>query len=161
MVGEELGSHGADVFRLVAIEASRADEALEFLLRNLGIVFRRAATLEKRARDEVHPLVGALGTEHRGDEEFQRVRVIQLAMGIGVNPREPFQQFFRAIGAGHVREIRVRIHTESRFHVGCRQLPRRCRRGPGEDLAALASIGGACFSESPIWTRRTFFLPRI
>ncbi len=40
-------AHGADVFRLVPIESRGSDEALEFLLRNRGIVLRRAAALEK------------------------------------------------------------------------------------------------------------------
>ncbi len=73
MLGEEFRPHGADVFRLVAIETRRSDEALEFLLRNRGVILRRAAVLEEVARHEIHALVGALRAEHRGDEEFQRM----------------------------------------------------------------------------------------
>ena len=57
MLGEEFGSHRADVFRLVAIEAGGADEALEFLLRDRGVVLRRAAALEEVARHEILALV--------------------------------------------------------------------------------------------------------
>jgi hypothetical protein len=73
MLGEEFRAHGADILRLVAIKAGGADEALEFLLRNRGIVLRRAAALEEVARHKIHALVGALRAEHRGHEQFQRM----------------------------------------------------------------------------------------
>ena len=87
--GQEGGTHGADIFRLVAVEAGGADEGLEFLLRNLSVVGCGAAALEEVFGNDVDPLVGALGGEDGGDEEFERIRVVELAVGVGVNGREP------------------------------------------------------------------------
>jgi hypothetical protein len=90
MLGNEGGTHGAEVFRFVAIETGGADEGLEVLLRNGGVIGCGAATLEEVLGDEVDALVGALRGEDGGDEELERVRVVELAMGIGVDGWEPF-----------------------------------------------------------------------
>ena len=90
MLREECGAHGAEVFCLVAVEAGGADEGFEFLLRNGRIVGCGATTLEEVLRNEVDALVSALRGEDGGDEEFERVRVVELAMGIGVDGGEPF-----------------------------------------------------------------------
>ena len=58
---KQSGTHGADIFCLVAIETGGADEGLEFLLRNLSVVGCGAAALEEVFGDDVDPLIGALG----------------------------------------------------------------------------------------------------
>jgi hypothetical protein len=101
VLGEEFGGHGADVFRLVAEEAGGADEGFEFVLGNGGVVGGGAAALKERGGDDVHALVGALGAEHRGDEEFQRVGVDEFAVGVRVDFWKPLEEFAGAVGAGH------------------------------------------------------------
>ena len=96
--GKQSGTHGADVFCFVAVEAGGADEGLEFLLRNISVVGCGAAALEKVFGNDVDPLIGALRGEDGGDEEFERIRVVELAVGIGVDGREPFQKL-----PGHLR----------------------------------------------------------
>lgn len=90
VLGDEGGAHGADVFCLVAVEAGRADDGLEILLGNGGVIDCGAATLEEVFCDYVDPLVSALRGEDGSDEELERVRVVELAVGIGVNGWEPF-----------------------------------------------------------------------
>jgi len=46
MALDEHLAHGANVFRLVSIEPCGADEPLELLLRNRGVILRRATALE-------------------------------------------------------------------------------------------------------------------
>ena len=87
---EEGGTHGTEVFCLVAVEASGADEGFEVLLRDGGVVGCGATTLEEVLRDEVDALVSALRGEDGGDEELERIRVVELAVGIRVDGWEPF-----------------------------------------------------------------------
>ena len=99
--GKQSGTHGTDIFRLVAVETGGADEGLEFLLRNISVVGCGAAALEKVFGNDVDPLVGALRGEDGGDEKFERVGVVKLAVGVGVDGREPFQKLsghFRCLG---------------------------------------------------------------
>ncbi len=90
--GQEGGAHGTDVFGFVAVKAGGADDGLEFLLRNLSVVGCGTAALEEVFGDDVDPLIGALGGEDGGDEEFERIRVIELAVGVGVDGREPLEK---------------------------------------------------------------------
>jgi hypothetical protein len=39
--------------------------------------------MKKRRGNHVHPLVGALGTEDNGNEQFEGVAVVQLRFGYG------------------------------------------------------------------------------
>jgi len=74
---------------LVAEEAGRLDASLEFLLAECEVILRRAARAEQLGCDHVDPNIGALGREHRGDVELQRVGVVERAPGIGVGVGEP------------------------------------------------------------------------
>jgi len=117
---EECGTHGSDVFGFVAIEAGGADEGFEFLLRDGGVIGSGAAAREEVFGDDINPFIGALGGEDGGDEEFECVRVVELAVGVGVDGREPFEKlpshagcaggFFRLSagrsgGAGHADQL--------------------------------------------------------
>ena len=90
VLGQEGGTHGADVFCLTAIEARGADEGFEIFLRNGGVIGCGAATLEQVLCDEIDALIGALCRKDGGDEEIKRVRVVELAVSIRVDGRESF-----------------------------------------------------------------------
>jgi hypothetical protein len=87
--GDERGAHGSEVFGLVAVEAGGADDGFEFFLRYGSVVFGCAAALKEIFRDKVHSFVRALRGEDRGNQKLQRVRGVELTVGIGVDLREP------------------------------------------------------------------------
>ena len=71
---------GLDVLRLVAEKAGGLDGLLQFRERRVRVIRRRAIFFEQLLRDDVDALVRALRGKNGGDEQFQRVGVIQLAM---------------------------------------------------------------------------------
>ena len=75
----------ADGPRLVAEETGATNQGFEFRWLRCGEVGGGAITLEKRGGDEVYARVGALGTEDGGDEQLERVIVIQGATGVWVS----------------------------------------------------------------------------
>ena len=82
------GTHAADRLGLVPVESRRAHDLLQFLLRDVRVVIGRAAAPEERLGHDVDPHVGALGGEDRGDEQFEGVREIELAVGVGIDERQ-------------------------------------------------------------------------
>ena len=100
VLGKEGGTHGSDIFGFVAVEAGGADEGFEFLLRDGGVVGRSAAAREEVFGDDIDPFIGALGGEDGGDEEFERVRMVEFAVGVGVDGREPFEKLPGHVGCG-------------------------------------------------------------
>src|SRR5205085_5796237 len=82
-LGDEAAS-APDGLGLVAEEARRVYVALELGRRRGGVVLRRAVLAEEVGGDEVDALVRALRGEDCGDEEFERVRVVQAATRVRV-----------------------------------------------------------------------------
>ena len=65
-------------------EAGRPDEVLEFVTVGGGIGGRVAVAGEQWRCHEVDPPVGALRREDRGDEQLERGREVEFAVGVGV-----------------------------------------------------------------------------
>ena len=97
---DEFAAARLDVLRLVAEKACRLDGLLQCGQRRVRIIRRRAIFFEQLFRDEVDALVSALCGKNRGDEQFERARVIQLAMRVGISPLKRGDDFFQARGFG-------------------------------------------------------------
>ena len=88
VVLDQGGGAAADGFGLGAEEAGGADEVLQHGQGNFGKVPGRPAAGKEGGGDLIDPCIGALGGEDGGDEELERVGMIQLAMGGGVGAFE-------------------------------------------------------------------------
>ena len=86
----------ADGFGFVVVEAGRFNEFLQFASRGGRIVSCRAVVSEQGGSDLVDALVRALGAEDGGNQQLQWVRVIELAMDIGVGGAQGGNDFFCA-----------------------------------------------------------------
>ena len=75
----------ADGTRLVAEETGATYQGFEFRWLRSGEVGNGAITFKKRGGDEVYAGVGALCAEDRGDEQLERVVVMQGATDSGVS----------------------------------------------------------------------------
>jgi len=95
------GATGADVFRLGAEKACRADQVLKLLRGQGHVIGGAAADAEEFRSHEVHTLVGALRGKDRGDEEFERISVVEFAVRIGIDVRESFDEGGGPRGARH------------------------------------------------------------
>jgi len=96
---DEGAAAGLDVLRLVPIEADAADVGLELFEGRVGVVGGGPVLLEEVGGDHVDLPVGALRREDRGDEQFERIRVVQLAVGIGVGLAKDLRELGDAFGA--------------------------------------------------------------
>src|SRR5690606_27579268 len=83
--------HRDQVPRLAPEEAGRVDELFDLLLLRAGQVLWCRVPREEGGRDLVDPLVGALRREDRGDEELERVLVVERALGVRILRREAVQ----------------------------------------------------------------------
>lgn len=107
VLGDEGAAAGLDVLRLVPIEADAPDVGFELFEGRVGVVGGGAVLLKEVGGDDVDLTVCALRREDRGDEEFERIGVVQLAVGVGVglakDLRELGDTFGTACGgfAGH------------------------------------------------------------
>jgi hypothetical protein len=81
MILDQGGGTSADGFRLGAEKPGRANQALQLGGWNPGKVLGGAATGKESGRNLIDPLIGALGGQNGGDEELERVGVVQLAVG--------------------------------------------------------------------------------
>ena len=102
---------GFQVLRLVPEQSEASKLTREVLFRGRCVVRRGAVLAEQRCRHAVHVEIGALGGQDGGDEEFERIPVHQLAMGVwvdGLQNRPDAVQSFPALLLGfpaHGREI--------------------------------------------------------
>lgn len=85
VVVDEFAAGGLDVLRLRAVEADAANVFSEFGGAGVRVIGSGLVFLEEFFGDDVHLFIGALGGKDGGDEEFQRVGVVQLAIGIGID----------------------------------------------------------------------------
>ena len=85
-----------DALRLRAEEPRRPNDLLDLGQLRRREVFRGGITGEERGRHRVHPLVRALGGEDGGDQEFERVAVVEFAIGVGIDLRQPVEDRARA-----------------------------------------------------------------
>ena len=69
---------------LVAEEAGAANHGLEFGGRRAGEIDRAAVALKQRRGDEIDAFVRALCAENGGDEQLERVVVVQGTARVGI-----------------------------------------------------------------------------
>src|SRR5439155_19756268 len=84
----------------VAKESQAADALLQFTRLRIGVISGGPIFFEQVSGDEVDLLVGALRRENGGDEQFERVGIIQLAMSIRISVLQAGNDFLRAGGSG-------------------------------------------------------------
>ena len=97
---DEFVTTSPDVLRLVAEKAGGFDGLLQPGKRRIRVIRRRTVFFEQLLRDNVDTFVGALRGKDGGDEQFERVGVIQLAMRFGIGPVQRGDDFFQARGSG-------------------------------------------------------------
>jgi len=107
IIFDERSRRGSDIFRFVPVESRRSDEILEVIWRSLGHAESIRVFGKQSGRDHVHPHVGALRGENRGDEEFERIAVHQFAVRVGIGSAQQALEVRGALSAGHVIEVRV------------------------------------------------------
>jgi len=95
---DELAAAVLDVLRLAAEKSGGLDELLQLRARRIREIRRRAVFFEQLRRDEVDALVRALGGKNDGDEQLERVCVIQFAMRVGISLLETGDDFFQPRG---------------------------------------------------------------
>jgi hypothetical protein len=98
---DEFRGHRPQALRLVSIKSGRANYPLQFFLRNLRVVSRPLAALEKILRDNVDALVGALRRKDGGDEQFERISKIQLTVRIGIDLLKTTCELTSPLGSSH------------------------------------------------------------
>ena len=127
-------------------EPGRADHLLELAERRAGERGRVGVPREQPGRDQVDALVGALGGEDGGDQELERVAVVERGGGVGVEPRQDLDHRLDARGIGR-REAAARRSLAARDRALSRRLRTRARTlrrvtrlaGRGARLSALAA----------------------
>ncbi|MBQ6324782.1 MAG: endonuclease III, partial [Clostridia bacterium] len=83
-LGHQRAAGGDDVLRLVVIEAALADQRFQVLRLQLRHGESVRILGKEPCRDHVHPLVGALGGEDRGDQRLEGVGEVQLGLRLRV-----------------------------------------------------------------------------
>lgn len=73
-----------DAGRLVAIKARRADILFEFFARQGNPVFGFAVLLKQRFGDDIDPGIGALSGKNRGNQQFQRIGMVEGDFGVRI-----------------------------------------------------------------------------
>ena len=87
---------GFDVFRLVAEKAGGLDRRFDLRQRRFGKTSSGAIFFEQLRGDQVYALVRALRREDGGDEQLQRIFMVQLAMRVGISALQRRNDFLRA-----------------------------------------------------------------
>jgi len=100
---DEFAAARPDVLRLVPKKTRRLDSLFQFGKRRIRIIRRRTVFFEQLSGDNIDAFVGALRGKNRGDEQFERVGVIQLAVRPGIGPVELGDDFFQARLSGFKR----------------------------------------------------------
>jgi len=67
---------GFDAFGFIAKKTGGLDGLFQFRRRSLRVGLGGRVPFEQVRSDEIHALVGALGRKNRGNQQFERVRVI-------------------------------------------------------------------------------------
>ena len=93
MLGDELLRQRDDVLRLGAVEADGADEVGDRRLAERRHLLRRVGEREERRRRLVDAGVGRLRREHDGDEQGERVVVVEFALRLGLALGEAAEDF--------------------------------------------------------------------
>jgi hypothetical protein len=109
---------GADIFRLVTVQADRAQIVFESGGIGLRVVTRRAIFFEECGRDLVDLDVGALRGENGRDEQFERVGKVQFAMRVRVNTGQGGAERFCALGGRHLFHLAAKKHKEHKKMPG-------------------------------------------
>ncbi len=93
---EELVAGGLDIAGFVAVEA----DAFYFRFKNgrvgVGVIGGGAIFLEKGCGDDIDLFVVTLGGKDGGDEQFERVAIVEFAMGVGISLFQGGEDFFEA-----------------------------------------------------------------
>ena len=95
----------ADGFGFVAEETGGFDAFLQLSGRRGGELGRRPVFGEEGGRDLIDAFVGALGAEDGGDEELERVGVVEFAVHVGVGGAQDAADLFganRYFGLGRI-----------------------------------------------------------
>ncbi|MPN02405.1 hypothetical protein SDC9_149621 [bioreactor metagenome] len=81
--------------RLVAEEAGGPNDLFEFGPVGLSQRLRGRPAREKHRGDFVHPDIGRLGRQHRGDQQLERTREVELAARVRVGRAQQLEDFVR------------------------------------------------------------------
>ena len=84
MVPHESSGKADDVLRLVPEEARRSHDLFDVLLMRIGQRLGIGISREQDRGHHVHAHIGRLCREDRRNRELERVRILQLAVGIGI-----------------------------------------------------------------------------
>lgn len=104
---DDLLASAEDRFRLVAVKTGRADFFFDIPRIRIRERGRSWILLEESRSDHVHALVGALRRKNRGDEELERVVVLQRAAGGRVGFVQSMQNGFHTFGIWAAAECAV------------------------------------------------------
>jgi len=88
-----------DVLGLVLVESDSSNRVREHLRICVGVVGWCLETPEQFLGDLIHLLVGALGGEDCGDQEFQRIGEDKFAVGVGVGCFEQLGNLMAPFGS--------------------------------------------------------------
>ncbi len=88
---EEPAGHSQEALRLVSEKTGWPDQILDFSWIGHREGVRVRVSLEQSRRHHIHPLIGALGAQDRGNEELVRVSKVKLAMCVGIGTGEPLE----------------------------------------------------------------------
>jgi hypothetical protein len=80
-----------------------ADDGADGLHGHLAHILRVIGESEKGGSNQVHTGIGALGREQDGDQQGERILVIQRDRGFRVECCEPLPDVVRALLSGHAR----------------------------------------------------------
>ena len=100
MALDEFAAAVLDVLRLVAKKAGRFNGLLQLGERGVRVVRHRAIFFEQLFRDNIDAFIGALCRKNRGDEQFQRLGVIQLTARFRISPVQRGDDFPQSCGSG-------------------------------------------------------------
>ena len=78
----------SEVLCLGSMQPGGSNHGLEVLLGSPGQFGRTRPAREDRRCHPIHPLIGALGRKHGGDEQFPRRPIIEFAFGLGIRSRQ-------------------------------------------------------------------------
>src|SRR6266705_3416957 len=84
MLLDNVLSRLGDAFGFVAVKSGRFDLLLKFSEPGVSETLRGAIFFEELRRHDVDALISALGRQDRGDQQFERVGMIQFAVSVRI-----------------------------------------------------------------------------
>jgi hypothetical protein len=134
---------GLDAFGFVAEEAGAFDGCFQVGGGRLGEIGGAAIFFEKLGGDEIDSFIGALSGKDGGDEQFERVGIIQLAVGLRIGFIEGGDYFGRARSFGCESFARHRGKGNEPAEEAKEVCGRRCQHLSWE-IPVMGTAAGPC-----------------